>query len=97
MKNKEDGKRDAAEAGSVIPLYFLAEIEDREDRKDRERDDLLNGLKLRRGELVGADTIGRHLEAIFEKGDAPTDQNHFPQGRGAVLEMAVPGECHKNI
>ncbi len=41
--------------------------------------------------------ISRHLQAVFEKGNAPTDEYDFPKGNIFELEMAVPGDGHKNI
>ena len=49
------------------------------------------------GEFVRADAVGRHLEAILEEGDAPTDHYDFPQGDAAIFQMAVPGEGHEDV
>ena len=51
----------------------------RENRKDRKRNHLLNHFQLpqteRSAKLAATDAIGRHLKAIFEQGDAPTQQH----------------------
>lgn len=97
MENKKDRQCDAAEARRVVPLYFFPEIEDRENREDRQSDDFLNGLELRCAEFIGANAVRRDLEAILEKSDAPADQDNLPECGGAELQVAVPGEGHEDI
>jgi hypothetical protein len=97
MKDKKDRQGDTTESRGVIPLYFLAEIEDRENRKHRQSDDFLNGLELRRAEFVGTNPVGRNLKAVLKKSDAPAHQNHFPQGGTSVLQMAIPRKRHEDI
>lgn len=97
VENEKSGQDDAAEARGVIPLYFFAEIENRESREDRECDDLLNGLELRGGELVRANAIRRDLEAVFEECDAPAYEDYFPKSSRAKLEVAVPGKSHEDV
>jgi hypothetical protein len=67
VKNEERRDYDKSEAHAVIPFELVAEKENREHREDRKRDDLLNRLKLRGVELVGADAVRGHLKTIFEK------------------------------
>jgi hypothetical protein len=43
------------------------------------------GPKLRDIEFLPANPICGHLKAVFEKGHAPTGENHFPQAFVAVL------------
>jgi hypothetical protein len=57
----------------------------------------LDGLELRSVEFVGADTVCRHLETIFEKSDAPASDDDLPQRLVAIFQMAVPREGHENI
>jgi hypothetical protein len=95
VKDEEDGKCDTTESRGVVPLYFLAEIEDREDVEDRESDDFLNGLQLRGAEFIRANAIRKNLEAVFEKSDTPAHQDHFPKSGSAELEVAVPGKVMK--
>jgi len=50
-----------------------------------------------------SDAIAGNLEAIFEEGDQPTDENDLQREEtfAAVLaepfEMAVPGEGHEDV
>jgi hypothetical protein len=97
VKDEEDGKCDTTESRGVVPLYFLAEIEDREDGEDRESDDFLNGLQLRGAEFIRANAIRRNLEAVFEKSNSPAHQDHFPKSGSAEPEVAVPGKGHEDI
>jgi hypothetical protein len=97
VENKKYGQGDATEACSVVPLYFLTEIQDGENREHREGYDFLNRLQLRRAEFVRADAIGRNLEAVFEKGDPPAHENDFPKSGSAELQVAIPGESHEDI
>lgn len=97
VEDKKDGQRDAPETRRVVPSNLFAEIENRKNGEDRERDDLLNGLQLRGREFVRADTIGGDLEAILEESDSPTDENNLPERRGAIFEVTVPGKGHKDI
>jgi hypothetical protein len=62
-KNEERRNDDKCEAHSVVPFELFAEIENREHRKDRKRDDFLDGLQLRSVELVGADAVRRSSPA----------------------------------
>ena len=103
VRNKKYGKRDAAETGGVIPFQRLDQIgdgenrKDRKDRKDRQGDDFLNGFLLRGGKFIGADAIRGNLEAVLEKGDAPTDHHDLPEGDATILEMAVPCKGHEDV
>jgi len=97
MENKKHRQGDTTESRGVIPLYFLAEIEDRENREYRQSDDFLNGLELRRAKFVRANAVRRNLKAILKKSDAPAHQNHFPESCAAVLQMAIPCKRHEDI
>ena len=97
MKDKKDGHGDASEARGVAPFQGFSQIGDGEDRKNRESDDLLNCLQLCGGKFVGSDAVCRHLEAILEEGDSPTDHHHFPKAYAAIFQVAVPCEGHKDI
>jgi hypothetical protein len=37
------------------------------------------------------------LKTVFEKGDAPACENHFPQSLAAVFEMTVPSKRHEDV
>src|SRR6201993_3868735 len=78
----EDEKRpkgDAGKASRVVPSEGISQVGDGEDREHRKGEDLLNGLELRAGEFVGAETVGGNLESILEQGDAPAGHHRFPQ------------------
>jgi len=95
IKKRSQGDRD--ESDSVVPAEGLAEIGDGEDRKYREGDDFLDGLKLGAVKFVGTNAIRRNLKAILKKSDAPARDDRFPKWSVAILQVAVPGEGHKNI
>jgi hypothetical protein len=97
VENKKHRQSDARKARGVIPFYFFVEIQHRENGKDRERDDLLNGLELRRAEFIGANAVRRNLEAVLKKSDSPAHQDHFPESGGAVLQVAIPGKSHEDV
>ena len=72
-----------------------------------ERNDFLNHLELheREGPTVFCKTysVGRHLQAVFEKRNRPTESNHSnhrplvkPLKLGQ-LKMAIPSKCHEDI
>ena len=51
-----------------------------------------------RGGIDGvAPAIGRDLEAVFEKGDTPTDKNYDPKRFVFEFQMAIPGDGHEEI
>jgi hypothetical protein len=77
VENEEYRQRDASEARGVVPLYFFAEIENRENGKDREGDHFLNGLELRGVELPSPAVIERCGGAL-------------PTNRGAIRQAVFP-------
>src|SRR5215475_8842300 len=97
MEDEKDRKADTGEACGVVPAKLFAEISHRENCKNSEGDNFLNRLELRCIKFEGANTIGRNLEAIFEKGNSPTGENNFPEGFAPVLEVAVPGKSHEDV
>src|ERR1039458_1434636 len=76
---------------------MLAEVDEGEDGEDDEGDDLLDDLELDGREAGGADAVGRHLQAVLEEGDAPTDEDDLPERVLAVFQVAVPGNGHKDV
>jgi hypothetical protein len=76
QKCKHDSRKDAHERSKMIPPESLAEIQNGEDAKNYERDDLLNDFKLKWGIRSAAPSIGRYLKAVFQKRDAPTGDDH---------------------
>jgi len=81
----------------MVPAQMLAEIKGDEDAEDDKRDDLLDYLELDGREMRRADAVGRHLKAVFEQSDGPTDEDHLPQRLLAELQVAVPGEGHEDV
>ena len=96
-ENHADGTNDHSEAGDVVPSNRLLQIKNRENGKNHERNDFLNGLQLGRGEFVGANAVGGNLEAVFEERDHPTEQDYLEQGYVAIFQVAIPGKSHENI
>ena len=95
---REEGRRNQAHSGrGVVPAQMLAEVEGDEDAEDHQGDDLLDHLELDEREAASTDAVGRHLEAVFEKSDAPTDENDLPQRLLAELQVAIPGEGHEDV
>lgn len=76
----------------------LLHHEDHKAAKNQERNHFLQDLELRKTEMPVAHAIGGNHEAVFKKGDAPTDENRRP--KRAVLvgaQMAIPGPGHENV
>src|ERR1039458_8918545 len=94
----EEACRDQADpGGGVVPAQMLAEVEEGEDSEDDQRNDLLDDLELDGRKAVGAHAVGRHLEAVFEEGDAPADQDDLPKRFLAEFQVAIPGEGHEDV
>jgi len=97
VEDKEDRRDQAKRRGGMIPAEMLAEVEGDEDAEDHEGDDLLDHFELNGAEAAGADAVGRHLEAVLKKCNAPTDQNDLPQRLLAESQVAIPGEGHEDV
>ena len=97
FEDEEGGGDDHCEAYEVVPFEVFAEVGDGEDGEDDECDDLLYGFQLGGGEFVVSDAVGGDLEAVFDEGDEPTDEDDLPEGAGLELQVAVPREGHKDI
>lgn len=83
---------DAQRGPEVVELERLLHVEQHEGHEDRQRDGLLQDLQLRQRQLGGADAVGRHLQHVFEEGDAPgEDGGEPPRPVVQVLEVGVPG------
>lgn len=81
----------------MIPPEPFAEIDPSEDGEDAESDHLLDDFQLEAGEFAITDAIGRHLKTILEESDEPAGDDNQKERRLAVLEMAIPGDGHKNV
>jgi hypothetical protein len=97
VKDKECGDDNESEADAVIPFEFVAEIKYGKDRKNRESNNLLNGLQFRGAELIGADAIRGHLETVFEERYPPADHDHFPESFTAKFQVAIPRKGHEDV
>jgi len=97
VEHEEGTGDEAAGSYAVVPMEFFIEVEGREDAEDGERDDLLNDLELCGRELVGAETVGRDLQAVLKKRDAPGDKDGLPKWDALEFEMTVPGKGHEDI
>lgn len=97
MKDEKYGEADAGKTRGVVPFEFFAKIGDGENGENCERNDFLNRLELRRGKFVRADAVCRDLKAVFEKSDAPTCEDDFPERFAAIFQMTVPGEGHEDV
>src|ERR1035441_8408648 len=94
----EKGRCYKANSGcGMVPMQVFAEIEEREDGENHQRDDLLNHLELHRAEALRADAIGGHLQAVFKESDSTTDQDDLPQRILPVLQVTIPGKGHEDI
>ena len=97
VKNEKDRQTDTDKSRGVIPTQLFAQIGHGKDGEDREGNDLLDSLELRRAEFERPNAIGGHLKAVFEESDPPTCDDDFPKSFAAVFEMAVPCEGHEDI
>jgi len=97
VEDEEGRGHQAHSCCGVVPAQMLAEVEGDEDAEDHQRDDLLDHLELDGRKAGGSPAVGRHLEAILEEGDAPTDEDDLPQRLLAKLQVAVPGEGHEDV
>jgi len=97
VEHEEGSADEAAEGHGVIPVEPFTEIVDGEDSEDAESDDLLDDFELGGRESAGADAVGGNLQAVFEEGDAPADEDNFPECDLFVLEVSVPGDGHEDV
>ena len=89
----------------VPPQGIGLKEEDGEKSEDGQRDDLLDDLELPEREravvLSGTEPVGGDLEAVFEKGYSPAEQDDEEYGEffyfGFEDDMAVPGEGHEGV
>ena len=79
MENDKSRRHDHGKSHHVVPLERFTEIEYRKAQKDGERNHFLDGFEFRRTEVAVADTIGRHLKAVFKEGNEPADDNDVPE------------------
>jgi hypothetical protein len=81
FENDKDRADHHGKTSQIVPFQLFLQIDHREDAKHDQSNHFLDGFQLGGVELVMADAIRRHLEAILDKGDPPADENYNPQGR----------------
>lgn len=97
-----------SESSEMVPVKSLTlEKQDREKGENGKSYHLLDYLQLKKGERASvaceAQTVRRHLEAVFEKGHPPRKEYYTYQRPGRYhlhllqFEMAIPCECHKDV
>ena len=97
MEHEEGSSDEAAEGYGVVPVELFAEVIDGEDSEDAQGDDLLDDFKLGGREGGGTDAVGGDLQAVLEEGDAPADEDDFPECDVFMLEVSVPGHRHEDV
>jgi hypothetical protein len=97
FEDEENRRDDEPKTDEVIPLQLFFQIDNGKNAEHDECDDFLNCLELGARELVRANSVGRHLETVFEERYEPADQNDLPQGNFPEFQMPVPGNRHENI
>src|SRR4051794_2074778 len=91
---REKGRHDQApECGHMVPADRLAQVKDGKHGEHRDRDDLLDYLKLGAGIDRVADAVGGHRETVLERRDT--------QLTGITIHSATPGKrnwpYHANV
>ena len=108
QKDKEDGEDKAEEGGDVIPLQSLCtEHHKGHCGEDCKGNNLLNHFELHQVERTSVanetDAVCRNLCTVLKECNAPGKyddrKNRPPRGNLHLLklEVAVPGECHKDV
>ncbi len=97
QKRKRHGREDANEGGHVVPRRFHFEIKEGKHDEHRQRDHFLDNLKLVGGVGIAPPTVGRHLEQVFKKGNAPTHEDDKEQRLVLEFQMPIPREGHEDI
>ena len=105
-EDEVDRQYQAEETCEVVPAQGVRLHENqREQREDRERDHFLDDFQLpdreRPAELRRPDAVGRNLEAVFEQGDAPAQQDDRQHAEAFEFrfecDMPVPCERHEGV
>ena len=107
-KHQVDGADDEEEGQDVVPVQVCAlEHDVGDDAEHGQRYALLYDLQLNEVEgtaiLDKAQSVGRHLTAVFKKGDAPRkcdDTDEGPVVGDTVLlefQMPIPSQRHEDV
>ena len=97
VKCEEDGADQEERGHGMVPAQVLAEVPGDEHAEDHQRNDFLDDLELDGIELNSADAVGRHLKAVLEESDAPTDENDLPKRLMTEPEVTIPGKSHEDV
>ncbi len=97
MEYDERRRDDQGKAQYVVPLERFTQIENRKAHENRQRNDLLDGFKLRGTEVAVAYAIGRHLKTVFKKSNEPADNDNVPESDFGETKMSVPSKSHKQV
>ena len=81
----------------MIPFDAFAEIPPREDDEHAKRDYLLDDFQLKRRKFAIANAIRGNLKTVFGERDQPAYDDRGEKRSLAVSQVAVPGDCHKNV
>ena len=97
MEDEENRSHQASTRGSVIPAQLLMEVEGHKYAEDQQRDHFLDHFQLHHREAVRAEAVGRNLKAVFEEGNAPTDEDDLPKRLLTKAQVTVPGKGHEDV
>lgn len=82
----------------VIPAEWFFQKKYCEEREYGKGDNFLDGFELKAAPAFHiAKSVGRYHEAVFKEGDAPAEEDYFPEGGFGMFEVPVPGERHEGV
>jgi hypothetical protein len=97
-ESEESRASEENKGDQMIPAHAFAQHQLRENDENDQCDDFLQNFELIAIEHGETDPVGWHLETIFEKSDAPRDQDDEEKGPAMhPLEMPVPSTSHEDI
>jgi len=96
-EDEGSAESDERKTDHVVDRDAFLQPEDREQRKDRKRDNFLNGLELRGRIDLRSHAVRGDCEHVFEESDAPACDNRKEECAALMLEMPILGESHENI
>lgn len=103
-----DGSYQQNAGYEMIPAQRHMKSDSRESDEHDKGDNLLNHFELHQAECTAVsfkpDSVGGHLEAVFEESDTPRQEDDEDKRRGVgektgllQFEMTVPREGHEDI
>jgi hypothetical protein len=96
-EGKRHGGEDADKGGDVVPGRHGLEIKEGEHHEYHEGDDFLDDLQLVGGVSAVTPAVGRHLQHIFKKRDAPAHHDDNQERLAFEFQVAVPGAGHEKV